>query len=188
MDVLSVVAQRKIKSLSPASRDRVGILSRSCPCFRHLEERGSAGCRLKRSSAMRTTERPYTSITPSYALPPHALLHFFTACNDTYIASCIYTSTAMTTTVTASPLARFYYLEISANLRHLHRRRDGTTAASCTRSISTSHRRASSSGSYQRSDFTNQPFTGVYDAGGVTEVSQYVSKAKTSKPRLNLMT
>lgn len=64
----------------------------------------------------------------------------------------------------AAPNARLTYLAFSAVVRrHLH--------------LSLSSRRASSSsssssgGTYQRSDFTNQPYIGIYEPGGPTEVS-----------------
>ncbi|KAF7195412.1 ATP-dependent clpX-like chaperone, mitochondrial [Pseudocercospora fuligena] len=58
-----------------------------------------------------------------------------------------------TLTSTYPPRARLTYLGISAIVR---------------RHLSSSHR-SLDSGSYIRSDFTNQPFTGIYEPGGPTE-------------------
>lgn len=63
---------------------------------------------------------------------------------------------SLTSPSTVSPLARFYYLEISANLHNIRRH------------FHTSSLRAST-GTYNRSDFTNQPYTGFYEPGGPTE-------------------
>ena len=65
---------------------------------------------------------------------------------------------------TVSPTARFYYLGIFSAIT---RRHNAITV-----------RRASTNGggTYNRSDFTNQPFTGIYEPGGPTEVSENPSK------------
>lgn len=61
-----------------------------------------------------------------------------------------------TLATTLSPQARFTYLGISAIVRRQH------PITTC--------KRASSGGTFHRSDFTNQSFTGIYEAGGPTEV------------------
>ena len=61
-------------------------------------------------------------------------------------------------TSTVPPAARSWYLEIYAASLHRPIRRH----------LSTSSTRATSA-TYNRSDFTNQPFTGIYEPGGPTE-------------------
>ena len=61
----------------------------------------------------------------------------------------------------ASPQARLSYLGISIFLR---RQCISLQSSTCTRCSS------GGGGTYRRSDFTNQPFTGIYEAGGPTEV------------------
>ena len=58
-----------------------------------------------------------------------------------------------TITTTVSPQARHSYIGISAIIR---------------RQLSSSPK-TRDSGTYYRSDFTNQPFTGIYEPGGPTE-------------------
>lgn len=64
----------------------------------------------------------------------------------------------------ASPQARLSYLGISVYLR-----KQRIPLPSCTPSRSSS---SGGGGTYRRSDFTNQPFTGIYEPGGPTEVYQ----------------
>ncbi|KAK3719635.1 ATP-binding protein [Vermiconidia calcicola] len=60
-----------------------------------------------------------------------------------------------TLTSTVPPQARLTYLGISAIIRR--------------QNLSISTKRHSSGGTYYRSDFTNQPYTGIYEPGGPTE-------------------
>ena len=66
----------------------------------------------------------------------------------------------------ASPQARLSYLGISVFVRRQRLPLPVSTATRC----------SSGGGTYRRSDFTNQPFTGIYEPGGPTEVSQVTLK------------
>ena len=61
-----------------------------------------------------------------------------------------------------APPARLTYLGLSAILRRQNL---------CI-SITSTRQKRHSSGTYHRSDFTNQSYTGIYDAGAPTEVYQ----------------